>query len=125
MIIFQCVREKIAQEKYRTPKSNLNIENNNIVLNEYQQKAVDGIKCQGTYLLHGVTGSGKTEVYMHLIEKVLKENKTAIMLVPEISLTPQMMQRFNSRFPNNVAVLHRPKLGNFNCIVSWITFANI
>lgn len=100
------VLKKIAQEKYRTPKSNLNIENNNIVLNEYQQKAIDGIKYQGTYLLHGVTGSGKTEVYMHLIEKVLKENKTAIMLVPEISLTPQVLQNFTERFGENVAILH-------------------
>lgn len=100
------VLTKIAQEKYRTPKSNLNIENCLITLNNYQQKAVDGIKGQGTYLLHGVTGSGKTEVYMHLIEKVLKENKTAIMLVPEISLTPQVLQNFTERFGENVAILH-------------------
>lgn len=100
------VIKKIPQEKYRTPKSNLNIENSEITLNNYQQKAVDGIKGQGTYLLHGVTGSGKTEVYMHLIERILKENKTAIMLVPEISLTPQVLQNFTERFGENVAILH-------------------
>ncbi|MDD4408772.1 MAG: primosomal protein N' [Clostridia bacterium] len=59
-----------------------------------------------TFLLHGVTGSGKTEVYLSLIEKVLKLGKTAIMLVPEISLTPQMLGTFKSRLGANVAVLH-------------------
>ena len=59
-----------------------------------------------TYLLYGVTGSGKTEVYMSVIEKVLKEGKEAIMLVPEISLTPQIVGKFISRFGNVIAVLH-------------------
>ena len=59
-----------------------------------------------TFLLHGVTGSGKTEVYMNLIDKVLKQGKTAIMLVPEIGLTPQVVENFVSRFGNTVAVLH-------------------
>ena len=58
------------------------------------------------YLLHGVTGSGKTEVYMELIEDVLNKGKTSIMLVPEISLTPQMVQRFQKRFGDNIAALH-------------------
>ncbi|MBQ8749232.1 MAG: primosomal protein N' [Clostridia bacterium] len=57
-------------------------------------------------LLFGVTGSGKTEVYMHSIDKVLKEGKSAIMLVPEISLTPQVHSNFKARFGDNVAVLH-------------------
>lgn len=58
------------------------------------------------YLLHGVTGSGKTEVYMELIEDALNKGKSSIMLVPEISLTPQMVQRFQKRFGNNIAALH-------------------
>lgn len=58
------------------------------------------------YLLHGVTGSGKTEVYMELIEEALNRGKTSIMLVPEISLTPQMVQRFQKRFGDNIAALH-------------------
>ena len=57
-------------------------------------------------LLFGVTGSGKTEIYLKCIEEVLAEGKTAIMLVPEISLTPQMMGRFRARFGDKVAVLH-------------------
>lgn len=58
------------------------------------------------FLLHGVTGSGKTEVYLQSIEKVIEKGKEAIVLVPEISLTPQMVERFKGRFGNNVAVLH-------------------
>jgi primosomal protein N' (replication factor Y) len=59
-----------------------------------------------TYLLYGVTGSGKTEVYLQSIEEVLKKGKQAIVLVPEISLTPQMVERFKGRFGSSVAVLH-------------------
>lgn len=54
----------------------------------------------------GITGSGKTEVYLQAIADVLSENKTAIMLVPEIALTPQMVERFKGRFGESVAVLH-------------------
>ncbi len=60
----------------------------------------------GVFLLHGVTGSGKTEVYMQLIARAIGQKKTAIVLVPEISLTPQMTQRFASRFGSRVAILH-------------------
>ncbi len=58
------------------------------------------------HLIFGATASGKTEIYLHLIEKVLKEGKQAIVLVPEISLTPQAIERYTARFGNNVAVLH-------------------
>ncbi|MCE7786374.1 primosomal protein N' [Staphylococcus xylosus] len=61
---------------------------------------------QRTYLLHGVTGSGKTEVYLQTIEEVLKLGRQAMMLVPEIALTPQMVLRFKRRFGDEVAVLH-------------------
>lgn len=61
---------------------------------------------KGTLLLHGVTGSGKTEVYLQAISKVIDEGGTAIVLVPEIALTPQTVERFRSRFGNRVAVLH-------------------
>lgn len=58
------------------------------------------------FLLKGVTGSGKTEVYMKLVERVLLEGKSAIILVPEIALTPQMIERFKGRFGVNVALFH-------------------
>ncbi len=70
------------------------------------EKAIDENRYE-EFLLYGVTGSGKTEVYLQLIEKTIKTNKSAIMLVPEISLTPQMIERFVSRFSKEqVAVLH-------------------
>lgn len=78
-----------------------------IVLSDAQKAAVDAVTGgSGTYLLHGVTGSGKTEVYMHAIDAALKKGKTAIMLVPEISLTPQMLGVFRARFGDMVAVQH-------------------
>lgn len=97
---------KTASRKMRAPAVEQSNEQKNI-LTEAQAKAVQAMAGQNkTFLLKGVTGSGKTEVYMTIIEQAVKQNKTAIMLVPEISLTPQMMQRFNNRFPNDVAVLH-------------------
>lgn len=71
------------------------------LLREEEQKAQ-----KRPVLLHGVTGSGKTEIYMQLIEHVIMEGKQAIVLVPEISLTPQTMERFISRFGKRVSVTH-------------------
>lgn len=97
---------KTAIRKFRLPEVSDKKESKK-TLTHFQQLAVDTIfNKDETFLLKGVTGSGKTEVYMEIIEKSLAINKTAIMLVPEISLTPQMMQRFNNRFPGMVAVLH-------------------
>ena len=81
-----------------------------VELTPKQEEVVDSV-CQSfnkaeTFLLYGVTGSGKTEVYMELIERVLKQGKTAIMLVPEISLTPQIVGKFISRFGDVISVLH-------------------
>ena len=79
------------------------------VLTPLQQEVVTKV-IQGDYekpfLLFGVTGSGKTEVYMNIIEHVLNQGKTAIILVPEISLTPQMVEQFSNRFGNQIAALH-------------------
>lgn len=81
-------------------------------LTEEQTNAVNTIcalakeKDAQTVLLHGITGSGKTEVFLNCIEKTLQEGKTAIVLVPEISLTPQMVTRFAARFGRQIAVLH-------------------
>jgi len=87
--------------------------------NPEQQKAIDEICSHAdrfsVYLLHGITGSGKTEVFLQCSESVLKQGKTAIVLVPEISLTPQMINRFAGRFGNQIAVLHsRLSLGERN-----------
>jgi primosomal protein N' (replication factor Y) len=91
----------------RVPLKGVVAEKKQIVLTEAQKKAVEKILASDkTCLLHGVTGSGKTEVYMSVIDEMLKNGKTAIMLVPEISLTPQIMGVFRRRFGDNVALLH-------------------
>lgn len=78
------------------------------ILNDKQKNIVDNIlySNKNLFLLHGVTGSGKTEIYMNLVQKMLKLNKDSIILVPEISLTPQMIERFKGRFGKNIAVFH-------------------
>ncbi|WP_195963603.1 primosomal protein N' [Clostridium cuniculi] len=70
------------------------------VLDEYNNSG------NNLFLLKGVTGSGKTEVYMRMVEEVLEKNQSAIVLVPEISLTPQMIERFKGRFGRDVALFH-------------------
>lgn len=83
-----------------------------IVLNDEQQQAFDGLlpliarREAGAALLHGVTASGKTQVYIRLIEETLAMGRTAMLLVPEIALTPQMMAKFTAYFGENVAMLH-------------------
>lgn len=100
----------LLEEKEENYRYNLiNEEKIKFNLNEEQQKVYkeifNFINTNETFLLYGVTGSGKTNVYMKVIEDVIKNNKTAILLVPEISLTPQIIKRFTSYF-SNIAVLH-------------------
>lgn len=97
--------EVFEKESFRAPVFD-EIECVHKQLTPLQQRAVDTICENKTYLLHGVTGSGKTEVYMNLIEKQLAKDKTAIMLVPEISLTPQVLANFKARFGEKVALIH-------------------
>ena len=100
----------LLEEKEENYRYNLiNEEKIKFNLNEEQQKVYKEIfkfiNTNETFLLYGVTGRGKTNVYMKVIEDVIKNNKTAILLVPEISLTPQIIKRFTSYF-SNIAVLH-------------------
>ena len=105
--------EKVAVEVYRDPYATSNIKPTKpLKLNDEQQVAVDQIVTAieapktTTFLLEGVTGSGKTEVYLQAMAAALAQGKTALMLVPEISLTPQMVNRVKGRFGKAVAVLH-------------------
>lgn len=83
-----------------------------LALTEQQRQALEPIAAtlaargHGVFLLHGVTGSGKTEVYLQAIQQCLDQGREAIVLVPEISLTPQMVERFKGRFGDAVAVMH-------------------
>ncbi len=95
-----------------------------IELNEHQKVAVNAITTAihasgyKTFLLHGITGSGKTEVYIESLKKVRECGKSGIILVPEISLTPQTVQRFRSRFGNEIAVLHS-RMGSGERFDAW------
>ena len=99
----------IYEEDYRY-KFNTNNSDTRVILNSEQEvcvnRVVNSFGISKTFLLYGVTGSGKTEVYMNIIEKVINKGMSAIMLVPEISLTPQIVERFTLRFGDNIAILH-------------------
>ncbi len=100
---------KITQEQsLRDPYKNVVGETLRRTLTEEQRRAVEIIEKdeRTVQLLHGVTGSGKTEIYLTLIGKCLQEGKSAIFLVPEISLTPQMLSQLRARFGKNAAILH-------------------
>lgn len=101
------------KEIYRDPYQDRDFKKtSSLPLNQEQQNAITPILSSvkhthhDVFLMYGVTGSGKTEVYLQSIEEVLKNGKEAIVLVPEISLTPQMVHRFKGRFGSQVAVLH-------------------
>ncbi len=93
---------------YRKIENLYKEEEKSIILTNEQLNVLNKINLNSNekYLLYGVTNSGKTEVYLNLISEVLKNNKQAIMLVPEISLTPQIISRFKNRFPDLISVFH-------------------
>ena len=100
----KITKEQLLRDPYKT------VEGERVarILTPDQIRAVDTITSdtRTVQLLHGVTGSGKTEIYLTLIAKCLKEGKSSIFLVPEISLTPQMLAQLRSRFGKNAAILH-------------------
>lgn len=106
-LIKKNILKELEIEEYRLDKEVELVAKHPLTIN--QQKVVDEIlnnETDNTFLLHGVTGSGKTEIYMEIIEKMKENNKTSIVLVPEISLTPQIVKRFQQRFGKNIAILH-------------------
>ncbi len=110
-LIVEGVVEVYSQESVRSPYLDIAPERSPwLQLNLKQKEVLETIlNVQNTYvpfLLHGVTGSGKTEVYMQAINKIVETGKTAIVLVPEISLTPQMVLNFRKKLGDGVAILH-------------------
>lgn len=101
-----------CEEVYRNPIKIDHVDDVEINLSDEQKYIVDDINSdiekgiRNTYLIHGITGSGKTEVYMRLIDDCLKRDKQAIMLIPEIALTYQNLTRFYARFSDSVSVIH-------------------
>lgn len=97
-------KEQILRDPYKS----VTAEKIERVLTDDQARAVHTIETDGrvVQLLHGVTGSGKTEIYLTMIAKCLREGKSSIFLVPEISLTPQMLSQLRARFGKNAAILH-------------------
>lgn len=104
--------EVVSEQLYRNPVRNLEQKTSHIKLNEEQQAIADEVindyqnGIRKSYYIHGITGSGKTEVYMEIIAKIVSEGKQVIMLIPEISLTYQTVMRFYSRFGERVSFLH-------------------
>lgn len=102
---------KTQEETYRKPQTSVATTQVHDLTDE-QKVAIKTMSSavskhqQASFLLEGITGSGKTEVYLHVIQQALDQGRTALMLVPEISLTPQMVARVRERFQNQVAVLH-------------------
>lgn len=104
--------EVMTQTGYRNPVEHMSVDTYDKVLNAAQQSVVDAIEgdiasgLRNTYLIKGVTGSGKTEVYMELIAHCIQSGRQAIVLIPEIALTYQTVMRFFSRFGNRVSIIN-------------------
>ena len=104
--------EVITQTGYRNPVEHMSVDTYDKVLNAAQQSVVDAIEgdiaagLRNTYLIKGVTGSGKTEVYMELIAHCIQSARQAIVLIPEIALTYQTVMRFFARFGNRVSIIN-------------------
>ncbi|MFI3207783.1 MAG: primosomal protein N' [Eubacteriales bacterium] len=101
-----------SEQVYRNPVKQQEVQGKNIEYTDEQQAAIQafassyGAGRRETFLIHGITGSGKTEVYIEMIDQVVKEGKQAIVLIPEISLTYQTVQRFYGRFGDRVSIMN-------------------
>ncbi len=108
----QGIMKIVSEQLYRNPVQYSGAPYQPVLLNDEQEFIVnDFIKeyqegIRGTYLVHGITGSGKTEVYMDIIASVIAQGKQVIMLIPEIALTFQTVQRFYKRFGNRITIMN-------------------
>lgn len=108
----QGIVEILSERVYRNPVKECQGREEKLLLTEEQKTAVEifvaneRLGIHPVYLLYGVTGSGKTEVYMEMIEEVIKKGKQVIVLIPEISLTYQMVMRFYKRFGNRISIIN-------------------
>jgi len=98
----------VDYEVYREPNREIQVKTFRPALNDEQQKAVESIDCDefNVIMLHGITGSGKTEVYLDAIERVIAVGKEVLVLIPEITLTTQLTRRFKERFGSKIAIQH-------------------
>lgn len=108
----QGVLKMVSRQVYRNPVKEQNLEEKKLIYTEEQQAAIRHF-CEdytagnyGTYLVYGVTGSGKTEVYMEMIQKVVEMGRQAIVLIPEIALTYQTVMRFYRKFGDRVSIMN-------------------
>lgn len=125
---YNQILTKIKQKTHKKTNINERFDPEELrpILNKYQTKAVSAIISTDyfqPFLLHGITGSGKTEVYLNTIEKIIAEQKQALVLVPEINLTPQTVTRFEKRFPVKIAVLHSRKTDKER-LIAWMAAKN-
>ncbi|MCR5655920.1 MAG: primosomal protein N' [Butyrivibrio sp.] len=101
-----------SEEYYRNPVGDVNVHKKDITLSPEQQRIADEVIAdydagkRGTYLIHGITGSGKTEVYIEMIDAIISRGKQAIVLIPEIALTYQTLMRFYRHFGERVSVMN-------------------
>ena len=108
-LLCKGIIKEVKKERYRLMGGELEKENKKVLTkdqNDVINKIITNKDLPKTFLLHGVTGSGKTLVYLEIVEYMLKLGKNVVFLIPEISLTPQMIEQFRSRFGDDIAILH-------------------
>jgi len=117
--ILKIVDEEVKEGEYFT-------DHENVSLTDDQSSIVEAIEKKKNlkHYLYGVTGSGKTEIYFNLMKKVLKEDSTVLYLIPEISLTPQMIYRIKSRFPNVDVAVYHSNLKSRERLLEWLKVIN-